>query len=286
MENENIATGTLYVVATPIGNLADITERARQTLASVSLILAEDTRNTYGLLDKLNIQNKCISLHEHNERERIQQVSDRLRAGESIALVSDAGTPLISDPGYPLVSALREQGLKIESVPGACALVAALSVAGLPTDSFIFEGFLPAKTKGKTDRLVSVAEESRTLVYYESPHRILATLECMADVFGADRQIVVCREITKTFETTLSGTISKIIEIMITDSNQQRGEFVLVVSGVTKNTKEQDFISKEQQKVLELLLPELGTKKASDLTSKITGANKKQLYNLALGLAK
>ncbi len=272
----------LYVVATPIGNLGDITDRAKNVLGNVDLILAEDTRNTYRLLDSLGIRNKCLSLHDHNERDRIEKVQQLLEAEQSLALVSDAGTPLISDPGYQLVSELRKKGMPINTIPGACALVAALSISGIPTDSFIFEGFLPAKSKAKVDRLQGVKGEHRTLVYYESPHRIMETLDAICLVMGEARQVSICRELTKTFETCLQGPVGEVIELMKADSNQQRGEFVVIVQGAPQVRPNKQDVTDEQIRVLSLLLPELGTKKASDLTSKIVGGNRKALYNYCL----
>ncbi|OOV88433.1 16S rRNA (cytidine(1402)-2'-O)-methyltransferase [Oceanospirillum linum] len=275
----------LYVVATPIGNLADISERALKVLRSVDLIAAEDTRHTRQLLMHFTINKPLFSVHDHNEQQRIEKVIAELSAGQSIALVSDAGTPLISDPGFHVVQAVRQAGFQVVPVPGPCALVTALSAAGMPTDRFCFEGFLPAKSSGRKKQLLQVEEETRTLVFYESPHRIVDSLTDMADVLGGHRRITVAREITKTFETFYTGSLDEVLVWIQADANQQRGEFVLVVAGApAKEDEEAAAVSAE--KVLKVLLDELPVKQAAALCAKITGQKKNALYQQALELQK
>ena len=214
---------TLHVVATPIGNLADLSPRALDTLRTVAAICAEDTRHTRQLLAHFGIEQSLVALHEHNEDEMAGRLVARLLAGESLALVSDAGTPLVSDPGFRLVRAAREAGVRVSPVPGASALVAALSVAGLPSDRFVFEGFLPAKSGARRARLSALAGEPRTLLFYESSHRIEDTLADCVAAFGAERQAVVARELTKLFETVLDGTLAELHARVVADANQRRG---------------------------------------------------------------
>lgn len=270
--------GVLYVVATPIGNIEDISYRAVQTLKDVSLICAEDTRHSQRLMAHYDIRTPMMSLHEHNEEARIQQIADKLAAGECIALISDAGTPLISDPGFKLVRGLRQQGYSISPIPGASALISALSVAGLATDSFSFWGFLPAKSKARKERFKALAEHKETLVFYESSHRIADSLQDLSDVLG-ERQVVIARELTKNFETILSGDSSNILEQVLNDSNQQKGEFVVMVEGATNAV---DGVTAEAQEVMAQLLTELPPNKAAKLAAQITGAKKKELYQWAL----
>lgn len=276
--------GTLYIVATPLGNRADITLRAIETLKSVDLIAAEDTRHSLPLLQHLGINKPLLALHEHNERENADKLIKRLVEGESIALISDAGTPLISDPGYHLVNAAREQGVRVVPIPGACAAIAALSVAGLPTDRFIFEGFLPAKSQGRVLRLKELMDEARTIIFYESPHRIKELLADLQKVFGDDRPIVIARELTKLFETIHSGCVRDVIHWMIADPNQQRGEFVVMVAGVENTPEQAEMISADS--LLKILLEELSVKKAAEMAAKITGKRKNDLYQRALELKK
>lgn len=273
--------GTLYVVATPIGNFADITERARTVLNDVDKVLAEDTRNTQQLLNHLGIEKPCVSVHDHNERDRIAQVADWLDQGLSLALVSDAGTPLISDPGYVLVTHLRQQGYHIVPVPGASAVLAALSVAGLATDRFAFEGFLPAKGKARDDRLNALASATQTLVFYEAPHRILDLVQRSAAVFGEERTAVLCRELTKTFETIYSAPLKGLAEWIAADANQQKGEIVLLVAGVPKASR-QDDLSDSDKKLLLLLVRELPLKKAAQIAAEYTGKARNQFYQFGL----
>ncbi|MCE1114985.1 MULTISPECIES: 16S rRNA (cytidine(1402)-2'-O)-methyltransferase [Pseudomonas] len=273
--------GTLYVVATPIGNLDDMSARALKVLASVSLIAAEDTRHSVRLLQHFGIDTPLAACHEHNERDEGGRFITRLLAGDDVALVSDAGTPLISDPGYHLVRQARAAGVQVVPVPGACALIAALSAAGLPSDRFIFEGFLPAKTAGRRARLEQVREEPRTLIFYEAPHRILECLEDMEAVFGGERPALLAREITKTFETLKGLPLAELRAFVQGDSNQQRGECVVLVAGWAAPDDEQ-AVSTEAQRVLDLLLAELPLKRAAALAAEITGVRKNLLYQLAL----
>ena len=269
----------LYVVATPIGNLSDLTERARKVLETVDLIACEDTRHTQKLLQHLGVRKPLISVHDHNERDRIEQIAEHLQQGRNVALVSDAGTPLISDPGYPLVQGLTDRGYTVAPVPGVSAIITALSAAGLPTDRFLFEGFLPHKRSGRVDRLQAVAQETATLIFYESKHRILDSLADMAEVFGAERPLVVARELTKTFETFYRGSIASVIEQVSATDDDQKGEFVVMVGGnpAPVTASEVDF-----ERLFKLLLKELPPKKAAAVLSELTGQSKKELYQQAL----
>ncbi|MBE2211434.1 MAG: 16S rRNA (cytidine(1402)-2'-O)-methyltransferase [Xanthomonadaceae bacterium] len=269
------AAGILFVVATPIGNLGDFSPRAVQTLKSVAAICAEDTRRTRPLLQQFGIDVPLMALHDHNEDEIAAKLVARLLAGESLALVSDAGTPLISDPGYRLVRAAREAGVKVSPVPGAAALIAALSVAGLPSDRFAFEGFLPAKAGGRRDRLQAVASEPRTLVFYESSHRILDFLGDAASVLGADRHAVVARELTKLFETVLDGPLGELRSRIAQDPNQQKGEFVVLVEGAGDDEAAQ---LAEGRRVYAKLAEHLPPSTAAKLAAELTGAPRKALY--------
>lgn len=280
-----MSDSVLYVVATPIGNLTDLSERAINILRTVDLIAAEDTRHTRQLLMHFTINKPLFSVHDHNEQQRVDKVVSELAAGQSIALVSDAGTPLISDPGFHVVQAVRDAGYRVVPVPGPCALVAALSAAGMPTDRFCFEGFLPAKSSGRKKQLQKVEDETRTLVFYESPHRILDSLTDMAEVLGKERQVTVARELTKTFETFYSGTLEQTLEWMQADSNQQRGEFVLVLAGAPEK-EDEEAAAVSAEKVLKVLLAELPVKQAAALCAKITGQKKNALYQQALALQK
>lgn len=274
------SNGCLYIVPTPIGNLADITERSVQTLRAVDAIAAEDTRHSGQLLQHLGIRNELFALHEHNERQRAEQVVERLLQGQSIALISDAGTPLISDPGYVLVQQCRAAGIKVVALPGACAFVTALSAAGLPTDRFAFEGFLPAKPQQRRKRLQGLLSDTRTLVFYESPHRIVDCLADFVSEFGAERQLVLGRELTKTFETYLHGSIAEVQAQVLADSNQQRGEMVLVLAGAAAVAEED--VTPQALRTLALLREHLPLKKAAALAAEIHGARKNNLYQLAL----
>ena len=270
----------LYVVATPIGNLQDMTPRAVEILQRVELIAAEDTRHSARLMAHCGIDTRLVSVHEHNERQRIETIVHQLQSGASVALISDAGTPLISDPGYVVVKGVREAGYKVVPVPGCVAFVAALSAAGLPTDRFAFEGFLPHKSSGRKQQLKSLIAESRTLIFYESPHRILASLKDMQDVFGDDRVVAIARELTKTFETIHVDKLGDLIVWMEADSNQQRGEFVVLVHGI--ESKGEAVLDAKALEVLDILLAELPASQAASLAAKITGLKKKILYQAAL----
>lgn len=278
----NSAAGTLYVVATPIGNLDDMSARALKILGDVALIAAEDTRHSVRLLQHFGINTPLAACHEHNEREEgSSRFIARLLAGDNVALISDAGTPLISDPGYHLVRQARAAGIAVVPVPGACALIAALSAAGLPSDRFIFEGFLPAKAVGRRARLSQVKEEPRTLIFYEAPHRILECLQDMEAVFGGERPALLARELTKTFETLKGLPLAELRAFVENDSNQQRGECVVLVAGWTAPEGE-EAVSSEALRVLDLLLAEMPLKRAAALAAEITGVRKNLLYQTAL----
>ncbi|KFJ90794.1 methyltransferase [Pseudomonas sp. 1-7] len=277
----SVQPGSLYVVATPIGNLDDISARALRILREVALIAAEDTRHSARLLQHFGIQTPLAACHEHNERDQGGRFLARLRAGEDVALISDAGTPLISDPGYHLVRQARAAGFAVVPVPGACALIAALSAAGLPSDRFIFEGFLPAKAAGRRARLEQVREEPRTLIFYEAPHRILECLQDMREVFGDDRPALLARELTKTFETLQGLPLAELCEWVAADSNQQRGECVVLVAG-WQAPEGEEAVSAEALRVLDLLLSEMPLKRAAALAAEITGVRKNVLYQVAL----
>lgn len=277
-----VESGVLYVVSTPIGNLGDITPRAVSTLKAVDLIAAEDTRHSKRLTDYLGISTPMQSLHNFNERNRLESLLEKLASGKSVALISDAGTPLISDPGYHLVHEARVKGIKIVPVPGACALTVALSVAGLPTDRFCFEGFLPAKSGNRKKALEKLKQEHRTLVFYEAPHRIIECLQSMQDVFGVERQGVIARELTKQYESVYSGSILQLLEQIQSHADHQRGEFVVMVHGAEQQ-KERE-ISTEIEHMLVVLMEELPLKKAAALVSRMTGVKKNKLYEVGLGL--
>lgn len=274
--------GVLYVVATPIGNLDDWSPRAVATLKAVSVVAAEDTRHSGRLLQHFNIPTRLVAVHDHNEAGRVQGLLDQLGRGDDIALISDAGTPLISDPGYRLVAAAQSAGFRVVPIPGACAAIAALSAAGLPSDRFIFEGFLPAKTAGRRERLQQLAGETRTLMFYEAPHRIVECLQDMVAVLGGDRRIVLARELTKTFETVRQYSLTEMLAWVSTDPDQQRGEIVLVLEGAPEAAGEQDW--QEADRVLGILLAELPVKQAAALAAGITGMKKNALYERALAL--
>lgn len=272
--------GAIYIVATPIGNLADITIRAIDILKGVDLIAAEDTRHTRRLLDHLGITAKLVSFHEHNEVEKSASLIRDVQEGRSIALVSDAGTPLISDPGHCLVSTAKAQGVKVIPVPGPSALIAALSASGLPCGRFIYEGFLPVKGKAKRAALELLRDEMRTVVFYESPHRIVSTLELLAELYP-ERNLVIAREITKRFETITQGLTVDLLSWTLNDLDQQKGEFVLILSGASK---EVGVDEQNQEKLLRRLVEYLPPKKAVQLVSEFYGGDKKSLYNLAVSM--
>lgn len=272
--------GTLFVVATPIGNLQDMSPRALQVLKDVQLIAAEDTRHSARLMQHFGIGTPMTACHDHNERGKGERLVERLLAGDDIALISDAGTPLISDPGYHLVRQAREAGVKVSPVPGACALIAALSAAGMPSDRFAFEGFLPAKAHGRRQRLQSLAAEDRTWMIYEAPHRLLECLQDMQQVLGNERRVLLARELTKTFETLYAAPLAELVAWVAADSDQQRGECVLVVEGAPQ--PDADVVGDEALRVLDLLLAEMPVKRAAKLASEITGVRKNLLYQIAL----
>jgi len=271
--------GTLYVVATPIGNLADMVPRAVQVLQSVALIACEDTRHSGRLLQHFAITGRCVAYHDHSDDKRTEQILAHLRAGEEVALISDAGTPLVSDPGYRLVRAARQSGIPVVPIPGACAFVAALSAAGLPSNRFTFEGFLPAKAGARLAALEALADDPRTLIFYEAPHRVLACVQDMVRAFGPERELVMARELTKTFETIHSATAAQMSEWIAADSNQQRGEIVLLAHGAPER---KTGLTAEAERVMTLLLAELPVKKAAALGAKLTGSKKNELYQWAL----
>lgn len=266
---------TLHVVATPIGNLGDLSPRAQQVLREVAAVCAEDTRRSGQLLAHFGIGTPLLALHEHNEQQLAERLVARLLGGEALALVSDAGTPLVSDPGYRLVRAARAAGVKVSPVPGPSALVAALSVAGLPSDRFTFEGFLPAKASARRGRLAALAGEPRTLVFYESSHRIEESLADLRAAFGDDRPAVLARELTKLFETVLDGTLADLHARVAADADQRKGEFVLVVQGVGEDA---DAKLAEGRRVHAVLARQLPPSTAAKLAAEITGAPRKALY--------
>jgi 16S rRNA (cytidine1402-2'-O)-methyltransferase len=280
--------GTLFVVATPIGNLQDLSPRAAGWLRDADLLLAEDTRHTRTLLEACGIARPAgtlESLHEHNERERVPALVERLQGGASIALVTDAGTPLLSDPGSLLVAAAARAGIAVVAVPGPCAAIAALSIAGLPTERFAFEGFLPAKAAARRDALQRLAQESRTLVFYEAPHRLAATLADLAAVLGAARPASIARELTKRFEQVYRGTLAELAARSRDDANMSRGELVLVVGGAPAES-DAAAESRAALHTLELLLQELPVSQAARLAAQLTGRSRKELYERALLMSK
>jgi len=270
------------VVATPIGNLGDMVPRALQVLQQADWVAAEDTRHSGRLLAHFAIETPMIPYHDHSDERQMGRLLEKLGAGQSVALISDAGTPLISDPGYRLVREARRLGVTIVPVPGPCAAVVALSAAGLPSDRFTFEGFLPARQQPRRSALEALAKESRTLIFYEAPHRVLATLEDMATCFGVGREAVLARELTKTHETIIHGTVAELVERVRADANQQRGEIVLVVRGADLETISAD--SAEQERLLRILMAEVPLKQAAAIAAKITGGSKNALYQQALAL--
>ncbi|MBO6813062.1 16S rRNA (cytidine(1402)-2'-O)-methyltransferase [Marinobacter salsuginis] len=276
--------GTLYVVATPIGNLDDLSPRAARTLASVDVVAAEDTRHSGRLLSHLGIQKRMVALHDHNEKDRAAGILTELQAGRDVALISDAGTPLISDPGYVLVREARAAGHRVSPIPGPCALVAALSVAGLPTDRFLYVGFLPAKRSGRRASLDLLSSEVATLVFYESPHRILESVRDIAKVLGPDREMVLGREITKTFETFYSGSVADVLAELERDPHGNRGEFVVMVRGAAAQAGSEEAATMDVDRMLRVLLAELPVKKVAKMASELTGLSKNELYQRALAL--
>ncbi|ATA25608.1 16S rRNA (cytidine(1402)-2'-O)-methyltransferase [Brenneria goodwinii] len=278
-QQADISASTLYIVPTPIGNLGDITQRALAVLQSVDLIAAEDTRHTGLLLQHFAINARLFALHDHNEQQKADSVLAKLQDGQSIALVSDAGTPLINDPGYHLVRRCREAGIRVVPLPGACAAIAALSAAGLPSDRFCYEGFLPAKTKARKDTLRELQEEARTLIFYESTHRLLDSLQDMADVLGPQRYVVLAREITKTWESIYGAPVGELLAWVREDENRRKGEMVLIVEG---HKADAEALPAEALRTMSLLQKELPLKKAAALAAEIHGVKKNALYKYAL----
>lgn len=274
-----ISAATLYVVPTPIGNLGDITQRALATLKAVDLIAAEDTRHTGMLLQHFAINARFFALHDHNEQQKADLLIDKLRAGQSIALVSDAGTPLINDPGYHLVRRCREAGIRVVPLPGACAATTALCAAGVPSDRFCYEGFLPAKSKARRDRLRALQQEPRTLIFYESTHRLLESLEDMVSELGGARYVVLARELTKTWENIHGAPVAQLLAWVREDENRRKGEMVLIVEGYQAD---EEALSPEALRTLALLQAELPLKKAAALVAEIHGVKKNALYKYAL----
>jgi len=276
-----LSSATLYIVPTPIGNLSDITLRALQILEQVDLICAEDTRHTGKLLAHHSITTQTMSVHDHNERARVNTLVAKLEQGQSLALVSDAGTPLISDPGYHLVNGIRKAGFSVVPLPGACAAITALSGAGVATDRFCFEGFLNSKSAGRQAQLNALKSEPRTMVFYESPRRIVATISDMIEAFGSERHIVLARELTKTFETIHGAPANELLEWLNSDENNRRGEMVIMVSGYKTD---EGAITPEIIDALKLLANELPLKKAASLVAKLYDAKKNALYKVGLEL--
>lgn len=276
--------GVLYIVATPIGNLADITIRAQEVLKMVDYIAAEDTRHTRQLLNHLGILQKIISLHDYNEKERSLRLLTDLQQGQNIALVSDAGTPLISDPGFILVREVRAAGITVVPIPGACAAIVALCASGLPTDRFVFEGFLPAKKGLRLQRLQKLQDETRTLIFYESVHRILDMLMALITVFGENRLAVVARELTKRFETIQQGSLFELYTHLKNHSETQRGEFVVLVQGSSKQKESEKDV--EITRILTILLRKMPTKQAADIAAEMCEVPRNQAYQLAIQLKK
>ncbi|MBK6673482.1 MAG: 16S rRNA (cytidine(1402)-2'-O)-methyltransferase [Proteobacteria bacterium] len=269
--------GRIDVVATPIGNLGDLSPRAREALAAADVIAAEDTRHTAGLLKQLGVQRPLISLHEHNEGSRREDLVARLRQGARVVLVSDAGTPLVSDPGYLLVRAAIEAGITVQAVPGPSAVLVALAVSGLPVERFCFEGFLPSRAAARRERLRTLAFETRTLVFFEAPHRIVETLEDMASAFGEERAACVARELTKMHESVYRGSIEQLLQIAREDANFERGEITLVVAGVSgpEATPDDAFVAR----AFDLISAELPPSRAAAVVAALTGRRKQDVYN-------
>ena len=276
--------GELYLVATPIGDMTDIAPRALGILSTVDIVAVEDKRRSSRLFSHFGIKTPMISYHDHSEEKQVKKIIDELLCGKSVALISDAGTPLISDPGYKLVNAAKDKSIKVSPVPGPCALIAAISASGLPSDRFIFEGFLPSKSIPRITKIQNISADSRTIIFYEAPHRILETLIDMIKVIGPSRKIVLARELTKTYETFISGTLESVLQIIEKDLNQQKGEIVIVLAGA--DSSEKKIETQDSERILSVLLEELPLKQAVSLGSKITGIQKNIFYKLALDLKK
>lgn len=275
-------SGVLYIVATPLGNLGDMTQRAIDVLNQVDLIAAEDTRHSKKLLVHFGIDKPMIAFHDYNERERTNEIINQLQAGKQIALISDAGTPLISDPGFHLTRQLHEAGIRVVPIPGPSAVITALCAAGLPTDRFVFEGFLPSKAGARDKRLEELAKETRTLVFYESPHRLLETLKAMQQVFGLVRRMTLARELTKTFETIRQDTIANMLSWVTDNPEQQKGESVLIIEGAAQQATERCEV--DSDKLLLTLLSCMSVKDAAHHVAQLTGLSKNELYQRALSI--
>ncbi len=275
-------SGLLYIVATPIGNLSDISERAVEVLKQVGLIAAEDTRHSKTLLERFGIKTRVTAYHEHNEEKVTQQLIQQIQKGESIALISDAGTPLINDPGYNLVVSAHDNKIQIVPIPGPSAIITALSASGLPTNKFIYEGYLPAKNKARETRLKELKNESRTLVFYEAPHRIVESLKIMQEIFGEQRRVTIGRELTKQFEQIVRDQLSVINKKIENEEIKQKGEFVVVVEGA----KEMTVSDKETLRINQIIAEKMSPKEAASLTAKITGKKKNEVYKLELDSCK
>jgi 16S rRNA (cytidine1402-2'-O)-methyltransferase len=276
--------GELYLVATPIGDMTDIAPRALDILNIVDIVAVEDKRRSSRLFSHFGIKTPMISYHDHSEEKQVKKIIDELLCGKSVALISDAGTPLISDPGFKLVNAAKDKSIKVSPIPGPCALIAAISASGLPSNRFIFEGFLPAKSIARITKIQNISADSRTIIFYEAPHRILETLIDMIKVIGPSRKIVLARELTKTYETFISGTLKGVLEIIEKDLNQQKGEIVIVLAGA--DSSEKKIETQDSKRILSVLLEDLPLKQAVSLGSKITGVQKNIFYKLALDLKK
>jgi 16S rRNA (cytidine1402-2'-O)-methyltransferase len=275
-----VRRGTLYVVATPIGNMGDLSPRAREVLSTVALIAAEDTRHAGQLLTRVGITARLVSLHEHNEAQRVEAILERLKGGDSVALVTDAGTPLISDPGYRLLAAARAALIPVSPVPGPCAAIAALSVAGLPTDRFYFEGFLPARSPARVARLRALASRSETLVFYEAANRLPDTLADAIAVFGEERAAAVGRELTKLHETVYRGSLAEVRAALLADAGGGKGECTWLVAGSVMDTPADDG---ELARIVGILAAELPASQAASLAARISGAARRDAYRLAVG---
>ncbi len=274
-------SGRLFIVATPIGNLGDITERALSVLREADLIAVEDTRHSRTLLQQFGISTPMLAYHDFNEGQQVAKLLERIVNGDDIALISDAGTPLVSDPGYQLVRQAHLTGIKVVPIPGPSAVITALCSAGLASDRFTFEGFLPARSAARKASLIDLQKESRTMVFYEAPHRIVECMVDMLECLGPEREITMARELTKTFETILHTTVGELLEIVRNDANQQKGEIVLVVAGAQAETH---LVDPNALHALKVLLAELPLKQACALAAQITGLKKNLLYETALEL--
>jgi len=280
----SMSVGVLYVVATPIGNLDDISTRALAILEQVDLIAAEDTRHSLALLRRFSIKTPCIAYHEHNERTAAQGIVRRLLAGESVAIISDAGTPLVSDPGYHLVRHAHEAGVKVCPIPGASALISAVSVSGLPSNRFIYEGFLPAKAAARLENLKTMQAETGTMIFYESPRRLKATLQDMIAVFGGEREATIARELTKLFEAVHFSDLDGLKKWVEADAHREKGEVVILVRGAAASTQVLEKVELEVVQILAVLMADVSLKQAVALTTKMTGIKRNAVYELAIGI--